>query len=77
METKFTQIIYSNVGYNEKSPKLFSLMSKAHAETQSIMKESFVNLILPNALLNAELKNQNKALEEHLNQLQEQLGVVT
>jgi len=39
-------------------------------ETQSIMKEGFVGLAIQNAELNAELKDQNKALEEQLNQLQ-------
>ena len=48
-------------------------MAEGHAETQSIMKEGFVGLAIQNAELNAELKDQNKALEEQLNQLQEQL----
>ncbi|MDX5585575.1 MAG: tyrosine-type recombinase/integrase [Aureibaculum sp.] len=57
--------------------QLFSLMAEGHVETQSIMKEGFVGLAIQNAELNAELKDQNKALEEQLNQLQEQLEIVT
>ncbi len=68
-----TKIIDSNMGRNEKFIKLFSLMADGHAETQSMMKEGFVDL----AIQNAELKEQNKALEDQLNQLQEQLRIVT
>lgn len=73
VETEFTKIIDSDVGGNEKFKELFSLMAEGHAETQSIIKQGFVRL----AILNAELKDQNKALEEQLNQLQEQLKIVT
>jgi len=73
VESEFAKIIDSNVGRNEKFRKLFSLMAEGHVETQSIMKEGFVGL----AIQNAELKEQNKALEEQLNQLQEQLEIVT
>jgi GAF domain-containing protein len=51
-------------------------MAEGHAETQSMMKEGFVGLAIQNAELNAELKEQNKALEDQLNQLQEQLKIV-
>jgi uncharacterized protein (DUF342 family) len=62
---------------NEKFRKLFSLMAEGHAETQLMMKEGFVGLAIQNAELNAELKEQNKALEEQLKQLQDQLEIVT
>lgn len=71
--SEFAKIINSNVGRDEKFRKLFSLMAEGHAETQSMMKEGFVGL----AIQNAELKEQNKALEDQLNQLQEQLRIVT
>ncbi len=77
VESEFTKIIDSDVGRNEKFRKLFSLMAEGHAETQSIMKEGFVGLAIQNAELNAELKDQNKTLEEQLNQLQTQLEIVT
>ena len=77
VESEFTKIIDSDMGRNEKFTKLFSLMAEGHAETQSIMKEGFVGLAIQNAELNAELKDQNKALEEQLTQLQEQLEIVT
>ena len=51
-------------------------MAEGHAETQSIMKEGFVGLAIQNAELNAELKEQNKVLEEQLNQLQEQIAMI-
>ena len=73
VESKFTKIIDSNVGRGEKFRQLFSLMSEGYAETQSIMKEGFVGL----AIQNTELKYQNKALEDLLNQLQDQLKIVT
>ena len=72
VEREFTKIIDSNVGRDEKFRKLFSLMVEGHAETQLIMKEGFVGL----AIQNAELKEQNKALEDQLNQLQEQFRIV-
>ena len=72
VEREFTKIIDSNVGRDEKFRKLFSLMAEGHAETQSMMKEGFVGL----AIQNAELKEQNKALEDQLNQLQEQFRIV-
>ena len=77
VEREFTKIIDSNVGRDEKFRKLFSLMAEGHAETQSMMKEGFVGLAIQNAELNAELKEQNKALEDQLNQLQDQLRIVT
>ena len=77
VESEFTKIIDSNVGRDEKFRKLFSLMAEGHAETQSMMKEGFVGLAIQNAELNAELKEQNKALEDQLNQLQDQLRIVT
>jgi len=77
VESEFTKIIDSDMGRNEKFTKLFSLMAEGHAETQSIMKEGFVGLAIQNAELNAELKDQNKALEEQLTQLQDQLRIVT
>ena len=77
VESEFTKIIDSNVGRDEKFRKLFSLMAEGHVETQSMMKEGFVGLAIQNAELNAELKEQNKALEDQLNQLQEQLRIVT
>ncbi len=76
VESEFTKIIDSNVGRDEKFRKLFSLMAEGHAETQSMMKEGFVGLAIQNAELNAELKEQNKALEDQLNQLQDQLRIV-
>lgn len=76
VEREFTKIIDSNVGRDEKFRKLFSLMAEGHAETQSMMKEGFVGLAIQNAELNAELKDQNKALEDQLNQLQEQFRIV-
>ena len=76
VEREFTKIIDSNVGRDEKFRKLFSLMAEGHAETQSMMKEGFVGLAIQNAELNAELKEQNKALEDQLNQLQEQFRIV-
>jgi integrase len=76
VESEFTKIIDSNVGRDEKFRKLFSLMAEGHVETQSMMKEGFVGLAIQNAELNAELKEQNKTLEEQLNQLQEQLEIV-
>ena len=54
----------------------FSLMAEGHAKSQSIMKEGFVGLAIQNAELNAELKDQNKALTDQLNQLQEQFEIV-
>jgi len=77
VESELTKIIDSDVGRNEKFTKLFSLMAEGHVETQSIMKEGFVGLAIQNAELNAELKDQNKALEDQLNQLQDQLEIVT
>lgn len=77
VESEFTKIIDSNVGRDEKLKQLFSLMAEGHVETQSIMKERFVGLAIQNAELNAELKEQNKALKDQLNQLQEQLKFVT
>jgi integrase len=76
VESEFTKIIDSDVGRNEKFHQLCSLMAEGHAETQSIMKEGFVGLAIQNAELNAELKEQNKTLEDQLNQLQEQLEIV-
>ena len=72
VESEFTKIINSNVGRNEKFRKLFSLMAEGHTETQLMMKEGFVGL----AIQNAELKEQNKTLEDQLNQLQDQLRIV-
>jgi integrase len=77
VEIEFTKIIDSNVGRDEKFRKLFSLMAEGHAETQLMMKKGFVGLAIQNAELNAELKEQNKALEDQLNQLQDQLRIVT
>ena len=76
VESEFTKIIDSNVGRHGKFKKLLSLMAEGHGETQSMMKEGFVGLAIQNAELNAELKEQNKTLEEQLNQLQEQLEIV-
>jgi len=76
VEREFAKIIDSNVGRDEKFQKLFSLMAEGHAETQSMMKEGFVGLAIQNAELNAELKEQNKVLEEQLKQLQEELRIV-
>jgi hypothetical protein len=47
-------------------------MAEGHAKSQSIMKEGFVGW----AIQNAELKDQNKALTDQLNQLQEQFAIV-
>ena len=69
VEREFTKIIDSNVGRDEKFRKLFSLMAEGHAETQSMMKEGFVGL----AIQNAELKEQNKALEDQLRIVTEEL----
>ena len=77
VESEFTKIMDSHVGRDEKLKQLFSLMAEGHVETQSIMKEGFVGLAIQNAKLNAELKEQNKALKDQLNQLQEQLKFVT
>jgi len=77
VERKFTKIIDSNVGRDEKFRKLFSLMAEGHAETQSMMKEGFVGLAIQNAEFNAELKEQNRVLKDQLTQLQDQLEVVT
>lgn len=77
VESEFTKIIDSDVSRNEKLKQLFSLMAEGNVETQLIMKKGFVGLAIQNAELNAELKDQNKALEEQLNQLQEQLKIVT
>ena len=63
VESEVTKIIDSNVGRDEKFYQLFSLMAEGHAKSQSIMKEGFVGLAIQNAELNAELKDQNKALE--------------
>ena len=76
VESEFTKIIDSNVGRDEKFRKLFSLMAEGHAETQSMMKEIFVGLAIQNMELNAELKEQNKALKDQLNQLREQSRIV-
>ena len=73
VEREFTKIIDSNVGRDEKFRKLFSLMTEGHAETQSMMKEGFVGLAIQNAELNAELKEQNKALEEQFRIVREEL----
>lgn len=62
VESELTKIIDSDVGRAEKSTKLFSLMAEGHAKSQFIMKEVFVSL----AIQNAELKDQNKALQEQL-----------
>ena len=64
VESKFTKIIDSNVGRDEKFRKLLSLMAEGHVETQSMMKEGFAGLVIQNAELNAELKEQNKTVEE-------------
>nr|UDP55601.1 putative integrase/recombinase protein [Schizostauron trachyderma] len=77
VESELTKIIDSDVVRNEKFQQLFSLMAEGQAETQSIMKEGFVGLAIQNAELNAELKEQNKTLEDQLNQLQDQLAMVT
>ena len=77
VESEFTKIIDSDMGRDKKFREFLSLMSEGHAETQSIMKEGFVGLAIQNAELNAELKEQNKVLEEQLNQLQEQIAMVT
>jgi len=66
VESEFTKIIDSTVGRDEKFRKLFSLMAEGHVETQSIRKEGFVGLAIQNAELNAELKEQNKALKDQL-----------
>ena len=76
VESEFAKIIDSNVGRNEKFRKIFSLMAEGHPETQSMMKEGFVGLAIQNVELNAELKEQNKALEDQLKQLQEQFRIV-
>jgi integrase len=76
VESELTKIIDSDVGRDEKFHQLFSLMAEGHAETQSMMKEGFVGLAIQNAELNAELKDQNKALTDQLNQLQEQFAIV-
>ena len=73
VESEFTKIIDSNVGRDEKFRKLFSLMAEGHVETQSMMKEGFVDLVIQNAELNAELKEQNKNLEEQLEIVREEL----
>ena len=73
VEREFTKIIDSNVGRDEKFRKLFSLMAEGHAETQSMMKEGFVGLAIQNAELNAKLKEQNKALEDQLRIVTEEL----
>jgi len=72
VESELTKIIDSDVGRDEKFHQLFSLMAEGHAKSQSIMKEGFVGL----AIQNAELKDQNKALTDQLNQLQEQFAIV-
>jgi len=77
VESELTKIIDSDVGRDEKFHQLFSLMAEGHAKSQSIMKEGFVGLAIQNAEFNAELKEQNKALEDQLNQLQDQLRIVT
>ena len=77
VESEFTKIIDSDMGRDKKFRKFLSLMAEGHAETQSIMKEGFVGLAIQNAELNAELKEQNKVLEDQLNQLQDQLAMVT
>jgi hypothetical protein len=71
VESELTKIMDSDVGRDEKFPHLFSVMAEGHAKSQSIMKEGFVGLAIQNAELNAELKDQNKALTDQLNQLQE------
>ena len=76
VESEFTKIIDSDMGRDKKFREFLSLMSEGHAETQSIMKEGFVGLAIQNAELNAELKEQNKVLEEQLNQLQEQIAMI-
>ena len=73
VRSEFTKIIDSDMSRDKKFREFLSLMS----ETQSIMKEGFVGLAIQNAELNAELKEQNKVLEEQLNQLQEQIAMVT
>ena len=67
VESKLTKIIDSDVGCDKKFHQLFSLMAEGHVKSQSIMKEGCVGL----AIKNAELKDQNKALTEQLNQLQD------
>lgn len=69
VESELTKIIDSNVGRDEKFHQLFSLMPEGHAKSQSIMKEGFVGL----AIQNAELKDQNKTLEEQLKIVREEL----
>jgi hypothetical protein len=76
VESELTKIIDSDVGRDEKFHQLSSLMAEGHAKSQSIMKEGFVGLAIQNAELNAELKDQNKALTDQLNQLQEQFAIV-
>lgn len=73
VESEFTKMIDSNVVRDDKFRKLFSLMAEGHVETQSMMKEGFVDLVIQNAELNAELKEQNKNLEEQLEIVREEL----
>lgn len=75
VESEFTKIIDSDVDRNEKFHQLVSLMAEGHGQTQSMMKEGFVGLAIQNAELNAELKDQNKALEDQLKQLKNNLKV--
>ena len=77
VESELTKIIDSDVGRDEKFYQLFSLMAEGHAKSQSIMKEGFVGLAIQNAELNAQLKDQNKALTDQLNLLQEQFAIVS
>lgn len=68
VENEFTKIIDSDMGRDKNSLNFLSRpISESHAETQSIIKEGFVGLAIQNAELNAELKEQNKVLEEQLN----------
>ena len=75
VESELTKID-SDVGRNQKFHQLLSLMSEDHAKNQSMMKEGFVILMIQNAELTAELKDQNKTLKNELKQLEEQFKIV-
>lgn len=72
VKNETTKISHSYGGRNEKLKELSSLVKEGDVETRFIMKEKFGNLTIQNK----KLKDENKALEKQVNQLQKKLEIV-
>ena len=70
-------VLEEQIFYKNQSHYIDLVKKCLDGETQSVMRQGFVSLAIQNTELNAESKDQNKALEEQLKQLQEQLEIVT